>query len=292
MSASSSVQKLPARRMWRALEPYHAVTYFAPESRAVTHELGCRGGWMSYFGLRAAPLGEVPAEVVAATFYNFHRDRVHRAIPAAWEAASPAEFVAARRRSVDAALRRLLGDAVESPGLVEAAGLAMEAALVAPTAGRPLAAANSALSWPAEPHLVLWHAQTLLRESRGDGHVAALVGAGLDPCEALVAFAADGRADAESLRGYRGWSALEWAEASGRLVERGLLTTNGQLTEAGVATRERVEDRTDELAAVSWELLGEQRCERLVALVAPLTGAIVANGGLASDNPMGLTPLG
>lgn len=115
---------------------------------------------MSYFGLRAAPLGRVSAELVTATFYGFHPNRVHRAIPAAWHAASPSDLVVARLRSVDAALRRMLGDAVDSAGLAEAVELAREAAMAAPTAGRPLAAANAALRWPEEPHLVLWHAQT------------------------------------------------------------------------------------------------------------------------------------
>ncbi|WP_028926611.1 SCO6745 family protein [Pseudonocardia acaciae] len=280
-----------ARLMWQALEPYHAVTYFAPESKQATDALGCKGGWMSYFGLRAAPLGAAPAELVTATFYNFHPDRVGRAIPAAWEAAAPADFLAARARSVDAALRRLLGDAVESAEIAEAAELAREAALAAPTAGRPLAAANAPLDWPDRPHLVLWHAQTLLRESRGDGHVAALVSGGLDPCEALVAFAADGRAVPERLRGARGWSEQEWAQACGRLERRGLLNPDGTLTGDGAALRSWVEERTDRGAAPSWAALGEERCDRLVELAGSLVEVIVDNGGFLQDNPMGLRTL-
>jgi hypothetical protein len=280
-----------ARRMWRALEPYHAVTYFAPESREATDQLGCKGGWMSYFGLRAAPLGAAPATLVTATFYNFHPERVARAIPAAWDAAPPGEFLAARVRSVDAALRRVLGPKVESAEVAEAAELAREAALAAPTAGRPLAASNASLDWPVEPHMVLWHAQTLLRESRGDSHVAALVSAGLDPCEALVAFAADGRVDADALRDRRGCSVEEGAAASDRLVERGLLDVKGVLTDEGAALRTWVEDRTDLAAAPSWAALGEQRSERLVKLVNPLVGEIIEKGAFILDNPMGLQPL-
>ncbi len=40
--------------------------------------------------------------------------------------------------------------------------------------------------------LALWHAATVLREHRGDGHVAALVAAGLDGRQALVTMAATG----------------------------------------------------------------------------------------------------
>src|SRR4051794_31136245 len=91
-----------ARRMWQALEPYHAVTYFAEESRAATDALGAKGGWMSYFALRAAPLGAASADLVRATFYGFHADRVARAIPAAWRAAAPEHYLLARLASMDA----------------------------------------------------------------------------------------------------------------------------------------------------------------------------------------------
>jgi hypothetical protein len=276
--------------MWRALEPYHAVTYFAPESRQETESLGCRGGWASYFGLRAAPLGAVPIELVTATFYNFHPCLVSRALTGAWAATTPVELLAARFRAVDAALRRLLGDAIGSADLAEAAELAREAATAAPLAGRTLAAANAALEWPGEPHLVLWQAQTVLRESRGDGHVAALVAAGLDPCETLVAFAAEGRVQAEALRNRRGWSADEWRDAAGRLRRRGLLDDGG-LTDEGLRVRGWVEERTDLAAAPSWEALGAQRCERLGELMTPLVAAVVGRGGFALDNPMGLRPL-
>jgi hypothetical protein len=291
VNRSDSDQIARARLMWQALEPYHTVTYFAPEPRAATTELGCKGGWMSYFALRAAPLGAVPAQVVAATFYNFHPGMVGRSVPATWEAAQPGTFLAVRLSSVDAALRRLLGSVIDSAELAEVAELVRAAAMAAPVAGRPLAAANAALGWPTAPHLILWHAQTLLRESRGDGHVAALVSADLTPCEALVAFAADGRAVADALRQNRGWSEEEWAAATERLVDRGLLDGSGALTGAGAELRRWVEDTTDLGVASAWAALGEQRCDRIVELVNPVVEKIVANGGFYAGNPMGLKPL-
>jgi len=180
-----------ARRLWRALEPYHAVVYFAPEPQAACTELGTRGYWMSYFALRAAPLGAAPPELIAALFYGFAPRLVARAVPDAWRVAAPERFLAVRLEAVDAALHRLLGaETLRSAEVAQAAGLAREAALAAPTAGRAMAAANAALPWPEPPHLVLWHAQTVLREQRGDGHVAALLTAGLDPVESLALHAA------------------------------------------------------------------------------------------------------
>src|SRR6266498_3013350 len=118
-----------SRRMWRALEPYHALVYFIPETRQRTDALGLKGGWMSYFGTRAAPLGPVPAEVVTALFYHFHPSMVRRAIPDAWSYASPDALTEARVAAAGEGLRRLLGAAVESDAITEAAELAAAAAV-------------------------------------------------------------------------------------------------------------------------------------------------------------------
>ena len=85
-----TAEELKARLVWQYGEPIHAVVFFAPETRTATDGLGLEGGWMSYFGCRVAPLGTVPAAVVASIFYGFHPRRVERAIPDAWAYAEPA----------------------------------------------------------------------------------------------------------------------------------------------------------------------------------------------------------
>ncbi|PPK61107.1 hypothetical protein V5P93_001621 [Actinokineospora auranticolor] len=278
------------RVLWECFEPYHAVTYFTPESVAETDALGCRGRWMGYFGMRAAPLGAAPAWLVTSVFYNFHPSRVERAVPDVWTVASPAEFLAARLRGVDGALRRLLGDAVEGPDVAEAADLARAVVGWVPTAGRPLGAANAALPLPAEPHLALWQAVTTLRESRGDGHVAALVTAGLDPVEALVTIGVDRDLDPEYLRTARNVPDDEWHAAVGRLQDRGVLDEPDVLTEEGRGLRESVEDLTDEAAAAPWLQLGDRGTERFVELVAPLALRITRENDRMRVNPMALSP--
>jgi len=278
-----------ARRMWVRFEPYHDVTYFTPESRAATDELGCKGGWMGYFGMRAAPLGRVDAATVTEAFYNFHPRMVARAIPDAWGVAAPWRYLSTRLVGVDGALRRLLGDGVlAGRELAEAAGLARAAAELAPTQDRPLAAANAALPWPERPHLALWHACTVLRESRGDGHVAVLREAGLGPCQALVLFAADNGLAGEFMQKARGWSAQEWQEAAGELAERGLLDAGGAITAEGTRLRRSVEQRTDEAAAQPWSRLGAERTNRLGELLAPLARGIADGNDVMRRNPMAL----
>lgn len=279
-----------ARRMWLRFEPYHDVTYFTPESRAATDSLGCRGGWMGYFGMRAAPLGAASPQQVTSAFYSFHPSRVHRALPDAWQVATPETFLATRLIGADRALRRLLGeDVLGGAAVEEAADLAVAAAGHAPTAGRPLAAANAALPWPDRPHLALWQATTVLRESRGDGHLAALVTAGLDPCEALVCFAADTGLDPDYLRQARGWPGEEWEQAANRLRERDLLDGAGALTQEGRMLRKWVEDRTDLAAMAPWAALGEARTGRLAELLEPMALTLSENNEAMGLNPLGLT---
>lgn len=165
-----------ARRLWTVFEPYHAMVYFAPEARTAYADAGLKGFWMGYFASRGAAFGPVPAPVITAAFYNFAPRMVERAIPDAWRFSSSDRVVQARLDGGDRALKRLLGDAVNSSNVRRAAELARRAIDGCDVAGRPHFAAHQSLPWPEPAHLVLWHAATLLREHRGDGHVAALQG--------------------------------------------------------------------------------------------------------------------
>lgn len=288
-SEESKQQLQRARDAWKTLEPYHAMVYFAPEAREALAASGLKGYWMGYFASRSAAMGAVPANLVTATFYNFHPRMVARSIPDAWSFSSPERVLTARYAGADAALRRLLGERIASPEVAEAATLAREATRGCDLAGRPLFAAHAALAWPAEPHLVLWHATTLLREFRGDGHVVALLSEGLDGCEAHLTLVGTGRTSRQMLQANRGWTDEEWDAAQARLRERGLLDQEGKLTEKGSALRQTVEDRTDLLALPPWRHLGEGQQTRLLQLVHPLSARIIEQSGLPLPNPLGLT---
>lgn len=265
-----------ARRMWRAAEPYHGMIYFTPHATHAYERIGLPPA-AHYFASRAAPMGAVPAEVVIATFYNFSPALVRRAIPSAWEVATPEQVTAARLEAADAALRAYLGDRVGSADLERAAELARVAAGALGPEGRPLYAGHARLRWPDEPHLALWHAITLLREHRGDGHVAALTLEGLDGCEALWTHGAAGDVPLEVLQRTRGWSDAEWEAARQRLVDRGILE-GSRLTDRGRRLRERVEQATDQAAMAGWRALGPEGCAELRELIRPLSRAIVDAG--------------
>lgn len=279
-----------ARTMWERYEPVHDLVYFAPEARQAADRLGMRGFWMGYFALRAAPLGAVPPSAVTGSFFVFHPARVARALPDAWGYAAPGEVLAARGEAMDAAMTRLFGPEVTgSAELAEAADLAWEAAAAADVPGRVLAAANQALERPERPTVRLWQALTTLREHRGDGHVAVLVGLGLGPVEAMVLKAAAGESDGAFLRETRSWEPKDWAAAEAALRERGFLAEDGSLTRAGAAGRTHIEMRTDEAAERPWTALGAQRTARLAELLEPLARTVEDSGLLPPGNPVGLT---
>jgi hypothetical protein len=288
MLAGGHVVKL-ARAIWQFGEPVHAVTYYAPERRSATDDLGLKGGWMSYFGCRAAPLGAVEAPVVAALFFNFAPPMVARSIPDAWHYASPAALLDARIASMDTALRRVLGDdAVRSAGVARAAELASAAVAGCDMSGRPVGAANQAVIAPDEPHLRLWQALTAIREQRGDGHVHSLVRAGVAPSQALVLQAASGRSPEDGLRANRGWSDDEWAAATQALAANGLVDRDGRISAAGIELRQRIEDDTDRLAAPIVTAIGAAAAEELVALLRPLATAVMEAGAVPAHNNMGV----
>lgn len=269
-----------AGRTARLLEPLHALGYFAPEVEAEVIGVGVRKGRATYFASRAAAMGRVGAGPVAATFYVFNPSLVAHFIPAAWEAASPEDVVAARYRGVSAAWSRLLGEeTLGSDEVKEAADLARTASGGCTVAGRPLYAAHADLPWPDEPHMALFHALTLLREHRGDGHVAALIGCDLSGIEALVTHTATGKGFTRpAAQATRAWSDEDWSAAVAGLAERDLMTTEGGLTEDGVALRKDIERRTEESAFSPWETLGEAGTARLTELCRPLVTTALTNG--------------
>jgi hypothetical protein len=269
---------LLARKTWRTLEPLHGMIYFVPEAAEEYAALGVMGR-DGYFASRAAAMGPVSAEVAIATFFNFNPELIHHALPGAWQRASPEDLVAARLRAVDRSYRRLLGDeVVASSEMRQAAELARRAAEVAGARsdGRALCAGHARIAWPEDPHLALWHAQSILREYRGDGHIALLVTHRLSGIDALITHAAEGAVPAQVLQSTRGWSDPSWRDAVESMQARGWLERGDPLTfsEWGAAQRAEIEEQTDVLAADPYLRLGEDACAELRRLARPWSRTI------------------
>lgn len=276
----ASVSAPAGRQCHNAVNSLHSLLYFSSDLGDDLARRGVCDPMAVYLVGRAAPLGPVGAGPVTAAFNAFSHELVATHLPTVWDDVTPAEGVASRLRAADATLRRVLGDeAVASPEMAEAAGLALRATEACSRPGRPLYSANADLPVPDAPHLVLWHAATLLREHRGDGHVTTLSHQELDGLDALVSHSAsvDGMPK-EIVMTKRGWSEQDWSAAEERLRDRGLMDSLGALTDAGVRLREEVERETDRLDRRPYEHLGVAGVARLVELVTAFVIA-AANAG-------------
>ncbi|GAA2923338.1 hypothetical protein ACFPN0_29720 [Kitasatospora cinereorecta] len=281
----STLPPRAGRRCHNSVNPLHSCVYFSPDLGAEFGELGIDDASAAYFAARGAALGAVGAGAVTATFYNFNHELVARHLPAVWSVASPQAALDARLRAADTTLRRVLGeDVIASPGMAEAAGLALRAAEACTRHARPLYAAHADLPVPDEPHLAFWHGATLLREHRGDAHLAALLAAGLDPVEALVSHTATGKGMAPRwILATRGWRRTDWDAAVERLRGRGLLDGAGELTDAGTALRAGLEEATDRMDSAPYEHLGAAGVERLTELARGYLFTAAAAGAFPDD---------
>jgi hypothetical protein len=265
-----------ARRMFELVEPIGVIPYSADEPNEAMFALGFTNYWDTYFAGRAAPLGLVAAEVVDALFYNFAPGEVARHIPKVWRTTTPEAAIVARRMGCAKALRRILGDRVDTPDFARATELLMKAATSAPFEGRPMYAALRAIPIPDDVAARCFHAASLLREHRGDGHIAALMSEGVGGLEAhaLVALAMD--MPAEKFGRIHHLPAVQLAAVSDGMRDRGLIGDDGWLTEHGRTVKQRVESVTDDLAAKPYESLEPGELDELMAALAPLATLLVA----------------
>ncbi|WP_156722076.1 SCO6745 family protein [Streptomyces apocyni] len=281
----TSLPAYAGRRCHNVLNPLHSTVYFSPDYQKELASAGVADRRASTFVGRAAALGKVGPGVVAAAFYNYSYDLICEVVPSVWQSTTPEDVVAARLRTADTTLRRLLGEqAIASDDMAEAARLALRAAEACTRHARPLYAAHADLPVPDEPHLALWHAATLLREHRGDGHLAVLLDAGLGPVEALVSHTATGKGmNPRWILATRGWTQEDWDAAVARLRARGLLDADGEPTGAGTALRKEIELTTDRLDAAPYEHLGAAGVERLTELATGFTTTALGAGAFPAD---------
>lgn len=259
-----------ARRMFGLVEPIGLIPYVTGEPAGALMALGLRGYWDTYFAGRAAPLGRAPAQVVHAVFYNFAPGEAARHIPRVWDIITPEAALAARQEGCVTALRRLLGGLAEEPGLARTAGLLAKAAISAPVTGRPLYAGLRALPLPADPAGLLWHAANLLREHRGDGHVAALVANQIGGTQSHVLHALSQGQPAQKFGRLCHLPPAQLAAVTGSLRGRGLIGADGWLTAQGRAVKQRIEALTDDLAAPPYNALQPSELDQLITGLQPL----------------------
>ncbi len=267
------------REVSLAINLTHRFIYLVPEAAEEAAAFGVtdrRPAGPAYFAYRSAAMGAVPWRVVLATFYNWS-PRAVQPMMGVWDAASAEQWQAARYVVASRALQRV-GVSLTANQIAEARSLIDPVVAGADYAGKTLAAANASVALPSDPIVALWQQITVLREWRGDAHLAVLADNRLGPCDCNVIHTATGRLPAAIVRATRGWNDEEWAAATARLVARGWLNADGTVTDAGTAAREQIEVETDEHCTALWAPIGDAGARRLAWLITPINDAFTAAG--------------
>ena len=276
-----------ARRIWAVVEPIAASIYFVPEVHRAYQELGFDGpsrvvgnmeypDMQAYFTSRGACLGPgVSGHMVASAFGVFKRPMVVAAVAAGWTRTDQASILAARERGAVTSLRRMIG--AEPEGLEWVTDVLMRMATAAPGEGRALYSGLLSLGVPDDPMGAFWRAADLVREHRGDSHIAAWIGADLDATEiGLLTDPWRGQPLKSWVRS-RGWTDDELDAGCDRLRSRGLLDGD-ELTPAGRTLREDIESATDTMERRVVDALGDD-ADELFGRLDPWCDQIVAAGG-------------
>jgi hypothetical protein len=280
-----AAQALPvARRIWQVVEPIASSIYFVPEVHRAYEALGfdgpsrVQGGiefpdMLAYFTSRGACLGpNVSGHLVASAFGVFKRPMVVDAVARGWARTDQPSILAARLEGATTALTRMLG---ESPdGLSWATEVLTRMGTQANGEGRALYSGLLSLGFPDDPMGAFWRAADIVREHRGDSHIAAWIDQDLDACEIGVLTDPWRGQPLKSWVRSRGWTEDELDAAIERLRGRGYLSADG-ITPAGWALREDIEQATDAMEGRVVASLGDDAdrlfelmdgwCERVVA---------------------------
>lgn len=258
----------------------HGFVYFAPEATAAYREVGLADR-QHYVASRAAAMGSVSPAVVAATFFNFEPRHLAADLAGAWDAAAPDDVQRARMHAAGTVLQRC-GAGVDPALVARATELAGAMIEHIPFEGRPLAAANRAVPEPEEPWSRLWQRITVLREWRGDAHVAALVVAPVDAVEALILHAATEQVPRAALLDTRQWSDEAWQGGVDRLVARGLVEPDETFTDRGRTFREEIESATNRACQVMVDAVGDEAAAELFEALRPIRRALLDAGAFTA----------
>ena len=267
-----------ARRLRNLVEPLAAGVYFAPEAQQRYEALGLNY-FEGYFCSRGACLGNAPWSVICAAFGAFKPAVVEQAVTGGWSKTDAEALLEARRDGATEQLNRLLGE--PGPEVMQATDILFSLTEGVDPSGRMLYAGLSVLPVPDTPMGRLWRAADLVREHRGDGHIAAWVSR-TDSCEITLLTELTWGLQPGAYVFTRGWDQDDVDAARARLQERGLLDGEGQLTESGRAFRAEIEHSTDLAEREILDRLGD-RAGELFSLIRPLAKTIVENGGYPVD---------
>jgi len=259
------------------VEPLAANVYFAPEAQENYKALGL-SYIPSYFRSRSACMGDVVGEMVVAAFGVFNPAIVLPAIEEGRKV-SVDDILDARQRGAIAGLTRIL-DGVPD-GVDRLTELLRQAGETSTCEGHSIYAGLRSLGFPGDPMGDFWRAADLLREHRGDSHIAAWIAHGFDATEISLITEPYIGLPMRTYSRSRAWSDADFDAALERMSSRGYFE-DGQITQEGPAAREAVEDATDLQETSIVEAIGDD-FDELCGILEPWADAIREQKGYPSS---------
>jgi hypothetical protein len=270
-----------ARRVRDAIEPIATIGWWSRSASESATEVGL-DFFSAYVWGRAASLGpDVSPAVVESCFGVFESGMIERVLTAAQATVSQEVVLAARQRGATAGLAASTGSI--DPSVIATLGSRLLVALQeVEGTGRPLFSALRALPVPHDPHGALWRGAELLREHRGDGHLAAGIAVGLNASEMNVLTELWLGYGFGEYSGTRGFSTDRLAETAAGLHERGWLTGERSLTADGRQAREAIELATDASQQALMDALGDD-AEWVITSATTISSAVLASHAAPAD---------
>ena len=212
-------------------------------------------GAIGYIAARCAPLSAAGPDAVTAAFGSISPQAISFTFDLVAAKTDFDSVWRARNEAVVEGLREFAPEIV--PALEELGPQLWPVVEQLPTAGRVFFASHLQMERPADPLLSGWHAVNCVREWRGDTHWAVVAATGMTGIEASILHNAWLGYEDGWLPTSRGSTPEEIQIGRERLDARGLLR-DGAVTEEGLELRQHIEDDTDRLTTLPWELLGEK----------------------------------
>jgi hypothetical protein len=247
--------------------------YWDPGALASYAALGIDNGGVSYVVSRGAPLAPAGHQAVTASFYSISPLFIEFSITVAEQNTTWEALVAARNDAVQRGLTSYVPEICD--GLAALAAPLWAAADALPASGRALFAAHRQQPRPDDDLVSAWLAVNCIREWRGDTHFAILTAEGISGAQAGILHNAQLNYPKDWIPKSRGADDEALAVAMADLVSRGL-ATNGNVNDAGLALRQRIEERTDELCELAWRTLGAELTTTYLQLVEPIGARLLA----------------
>jgi hypothetical protein len=215
---------------------------------------------------RAAPLLPAGHQAVSAAFYSIHPKFIEFAVTLSAQHSNWQDVYSARNQAAGEGLRQYVPEICNE--LESMRDELWQVADSLPESGRVCFAAHRQAPRVDDALVSSWLAVNCIREWRGDTHFAILTSEDISRVQAGILHDAHlnyGGWIAQS----RGADAEAITQAFANLESRGL-AEDGVVSTAGLAVRELIEERTNELSQRAWQSFGFENTEKFLNLIEPI----------------------